>query len=57
MMGPLAQTLKACLPGAETAEHAYLTALEHVTTVKNSGQDTLELTGSSHTHLVYTARR
>jgi heat shock protein HslJ len=55
MIGPLAQTLKACVPAAETAEHAYLTALEQVTTVENSGRDTLELTGGSHTHLVYAA--
>jgi heat shock protein HslJ len=55
MIGPLAQTLKACIPAAETAEHAYLTALERVTTVKNSSRDTLDLTGGSHIHLVYAA--
>jgi heat shock protein HslJ len=55
MIGPLAHTLKACIPPAETAEHAYLTALEQATTVKNSGRDTLELTGDSHTHLVFSA--
>ena len=55
MIGPLAHTLRACLPAAMTAEHAYLTALEHVTTVMNSSRDTLELTGGSHTHLVYAA--
>jgi heat shock protein HslJ len=54
-IGPLAQTLKACVGAATAAEHAYLTALEQVTTVKNSGRDTLELTGGSHTHLVYAA--
>lgn len=55
-IGPLGQTLRACAPAATTAEHAYLTALERVTTVKNSERDTLELTGDSHTHLVYAAR-
>jgi heat shock protein HslJ len=55
-IGPLAQTLRACAPADMTAEHAYLVALERVTTVKNSSRDTLELTGSSHTHLVYAAR-
>jgi heat shock protein HslJ len=56
-IGPLAQTLRACEPAAMTAEHLYLTALDRVTTVKNTGRNTLELTGASDTHLVYSARR
>lgn len=56
-IGPLAQTLRACVPGEEGAEHAYLTALGHVTTIKNSSRDTLELTGSSDVHLVYAAHK
>lgn len=55
-IGPLARTLKACAPDLTDAEHTYLTALEHVTTVKNSGRDTLELTGTSDVHLVYAAQ-
>ena len=55
MIGPLAQTLKACLPAATTAEDTYLKALDQVTTVKDSGRDTLALTGGSNTHLVYAA--
>ena len=56
-IGPLAQSLRACEPAAMTAEHLYLTALERVTTVKNTGRNSLELTGNSDTHLVYSARR